>query len=86
MNIRDFNSLPQYETMLDGKRLKVGDKFLTGARVINQVNCKSIGDMITYYEVTNIGQNGNVSYTQRMERLTGIKKEEQQNGNTSFRD
>ena len=78
MNIRDFSQLPQYETMLDGVGLKIGDKFLTGAKVINQVNCKSVGDMITYYEVINIGRNGNVSYTQRMEKLTGISKEEKQ--------
>ena len=78
MNIRDFSQLPQYETMLDGVGLKAGDKFLTGAKVINQVNCKSIGDTITYYEVINIGRNGNVSYTQRMEKLTGISKEEKQ--------
>ena len=86
MNIRDFMSLPQYDTMLDGKGLKVGDKFLTGARVTNQVNTRSIGDMATYYEVTKIGKNGNVSYTQRMERLTGMTKEDIQNGDTSFRD
>jgi hypothetical protein len=78
MNAREFFSLPKYETMLDGKGLKVGDKFLTGAKVINQTDCKSIGDMITYYEVLTIGLNGNVSYTQRMERLVGLSKEEQQ--------
>lgn len=77
MNIRDFMNLPVYETMLEGKGLKAGDKFLTGAKVANQVNTKSIGDVATFYEVINIGKNGNVSYTQRMERLTGISKEEQ---------
>lgn len=76
MNIREFHELPQYETMLEGKGLKVGDKFLTGAKVTNQVNCKSVGDMIVFYEVISIGKTGNVSYTQRMERLTGINQED----------
>lgn len=76
MNIREFMELPQYNTMLEGKGLKVGDKFLTGARVINQVNTKSVGDTVTYYEVVNVGKQGNISYTQRMEKLTGINQEE----------
>ena len=76
MNIREFHQLPQFETMLEGKGLAKGDKFLTGTQVINQVNSKSVGDMITFYEVLNVGTTGNVSYTQRMERLTGMNKED----------
>jgi hypothetical protein len=69
--------LPQYEDMLQAKGLKVGDKFLTGARVINQVNTKSVGDIVTFYEVVGVQKNGNVSYTQKMERLTPMNQEDE---------
>ncbi len=75
MNIKEFHELPQLDNMLHSNKLEEGDKFLTGAKVINQVNNKSIGDIITYYVVTKVQQNGNVSYAQKMERLTGIQED-----------
>ena len=75
MTIKEFMELPQYEDMLKAKNLKVGDMFLTGAKVINQVNNKKVGDIVTYYEVVGVQKNGNISYTQRMDRLTGMMED-----------
>jgi hypothetical protein len=75
MNIQEFRLLPQYKDMSRTNGLKVGDKFLTGARVLNQVDSKHVNDMITYYVVIQVQTNGNISYKQEMERLTGQEEE-----------
>ena len=77
MNIREFHELPQYQYMTEATGLLVGSKFLHGAKIIDQVNNKSVGDMVTYYQVFTVLKNGNISYGERMERLTGIQEDKQ---------
>ena len=62
MKARIFAELPPILDMTK-VRLKTGDKFLTGTKVIAQQETKKIGDEITYYVVTNADELGkNVSY------------------------
>lgn len=57
------------------KKLKVGDCFLYGRSVIDQINTKNVGDQICYYKV--IGINGlNVEYQLMFDVLEKNKKME----------
>lgn len=68
MKVFEFQHIPEYVD-LSLVTLNVGDKFLTGNRVIQQKEEKSSGQGITYYEVVSIGDNGNVSYVSRYDTL-----------------
>jgi hypothetical protein len=62
MVIRNFVELPEIEDMR-GARLKVGDKFLFGNKMVQQKEDCVAGNMVTYYEVIVINErNGNVEY------------------------
>jgi hypothetical protein len=62
MVFRNFIEIPEIEDM-HHQKLKVGDKFLFGNKMIYQKeDCKS-GDMVTFYEVMAVNErNGNVEY------------------------
>jgi hypothetical protein len=62
MVIRTFVELLEIDNM-ENVKLKVGDQFLFGNKMINQKEeCKS-GDMVTLYEVMAVNaNNGNVEY------------------------
>ncbi len=68
MNIRKFSGLVEFENVTSEK-LKVGDVFLYGKRMIEQKENKNIGDIITFYRVLNIGDTGNVEYIPVYEKL-----------------
>lgn len=76
MNIMEFHQLPQYKDFLEAKNLKVGDKFLTGTNVLEQVNSKKVGDTVTYYVVYSVGKQGTISYGFKTEKLTGMNEED----------
>jgi hypothetical protein len=76
MNIRDFHGLPQFDDLLQAKNLKVGDKFLTGTNILEQINSKKVGDTVTYYEVMSVGANGNIAYGFKTEKLDGMNEKE----------
>jgi hypothetical protein len=50
------------------EKAKVGDRFLTGS-LIEQRQQKRKGDMITYYEIISINQNGNIEYMTMFDTL-----------------
>jgi hypothetical protein len=53
-----------------GRTMHVGDKFLYGPRMIDQLETKKKGDEITYYQVIKIsGAGKNVEYVPRYEIL-----------------
>jgi hypothetical protein len=62
MVIRNFVELPEIEDM-GGARLKVGDQFLFGNKMVQQKEECTAGDMVTFYEVIVVNErNGNVEY------------------------
>lgn len=69
MNARTFAEIPSVEDMAR-VRFKVGDRFLTGTKIIAQKELKRVGDVVTYYVVTSVSSNGkNVSYKPVYEKL-----------------
>jgi len=65
MEIKEFSTLNCYNNLLDIENPKVGDKFLTGSSMIGQKESKTIGSDISWYEITFVGQKGQLSYTTR---------------------
>lgn len=65
MDIKEFSQLPCYDSHLDIKDVKVGDKFLTGFNMISQRESKTLGQDISWYEVTAVNEKGQISYSPR---------------------
>ena len=57
MKIVDWKRIRKIEEMIESKGLRVGDKFLTGKSMINQLENKKVGDVISYFKIINIGKN-----------------------------
>lgn len=55
----EFQKIPEIENMeeINNKRFKRGDIFLIGKNVVAQKYNKTPGDIITVYQVTEIGSN-----------------------------
>jgi len=69
MKARIFAELPVIINM-ERVKLSVGQKFLTGNAVMAQQESKKIGDMITYYLVTDADENGmNISFKPIYEKM-----------------
>ena len=69
MRVTEFNQLPTFDDMTKA-RLRVGDKFLTGKKIIAQQERKVIGNEITYYEVTHASPDGkDISYRPVYDKL-----------------
>lgn len=77
MDIREFNALLEVDCLTHLISPEVGTKFLTGKRMIAQKDLKVTGQEISWYEVTNVGDDGNISYTVRYGRLENNMREEQ---------
>lgn len=71
MNIIEFKNLPVYENLLDLTEPKKGMKFLTGQTVVAQADSKEVGQIASYYEITDVNPSNPkiFSYTSRMVRL-----------------
>jgi len=71
MKNRQFIMLPKLNDESDfGRTMNIGDKFLYGPRMIDQLETKKKGDEITYYQVLKIsGAGKNVEYVPRYEIL-----------------
>lgn len=76
MDIREFNGLECVSCLTKLVNPKVGDRFLTGNRMINQKEKKVVGNEISWYEVIAVRENGQVSYTPRYGKMKKIKMEE----------
>jgi len=50
--------------------LNIGDIFLYGNSMVEQISTKKIGDYVTYYSVTNVTDRG-ITYEPIMEKLEG---------------
>ena len=69
MDIRKFQGLQCISCMTELMNPEIGDCFLTGNSMINQKELKVIGNDISWYEVTNVRDNGQVSYTPRYGKM-----------------
>lgn len=67
MKRSEFSRLPVMNENFTDNRL--GQKFLYGNAMVKQLEDKKIGDMITYYLVTDEHKSGNVSYEPVIELL-----------------
>ena len=63
LKIKNLNDL-----QINSNNLKVGDKFLFGEKMCNQSE-KNINDSISYYEVIDIKENGNILYILKIDKL-----------------
>ena len=52
----------------DTSELEVGDCFLEGESILEQVGTKNVGDIVSYYKVTSKNGN-NIAYSPMMEKL-----------------
>lgn len=68
MDARSFSDMRTINK-LNMTGLKVGDKFLFGAKMLSQKEEKTVGDPITYYEVIAINKHGNVEYKVVFDKL-----------------
>lgn len=57
-------------------RLKVGDKFLFGEKIVGQQDSKEPGQSVSYYVVVEVHPNGNISYKMDWETLVSSKSED----------
>ncbi len=62
MDIREFQKLRCVDCLTKLINPEIGEKFLTGNRMINQQEFKVIGDEISWYEVIGVRDNGQISY------------------------
>ena len=64
MRRSDFSRLDIIRTEEDlmGKKLKKYDRFLYGQSMFTQMESKGVGDEISYYEVVDELDNGNILY------------------------
>ena len=71
MKIYDFSKLETIKDMKDiiGKKMQKYDRFLYGQSMTTQMENKSIGNDISYYEVVDILPNGNILYEMRFDKL-----------------
>lgn len=73
-----FRSLKQLkDESLFNKKLQVGDHFLYGQNVIDQINTKKVGDQVTYYKVINKTKGRNIEYQMVFDVLEQNKKLEE---------
>lgn len=68
MNLNDFQKIKVIEDEKDINSLYIGDRFFYGKSIISQREYKKEGDIITYYEVIRITENG-VEYTPIYDRI-----------------
>lgn len=65
MDIKSFKELRCISCLTQLKNPEIGECFLTGNRMINQKESKDIGDEISWYEVTDVKNNTQISYAPR---------------------
>jgi hypothetical protein len=53
MKKKKFEKLPVFDDENDLMKLKIGDSFLYGQRMIEQVSYKEVGKEISYYKIIN---------------------------------
>ena len=53
MKKQKFERLPQFDDENDLMKLKIGDSFLYGSRMIEQLSNKNEGQEVSYYKVLN---------------------------------
>jgi len=70
MTIVEFHSIPQIKSLTDLKKPKIGYKFLTGNKMIDQVNERQVGQEVTWFEVISVKENGQFEYKPMYSRLT----------------
>lgn len=70
MNIKDFKNIKKLkEIEINSSNLKVGDFFVHGEKMIEQLESKKIGDNVSFFKVISIKNNGNVIYTPIIEKM-----------------
>jgi len=75
-----FMNIKQLEEMdINSSNLKIGDIFLCGKNMQEQVNTKKVGDNVSYYEVIDIKDNGNIVYMLKIDNMEEIKDDNKNN-------
>lgn len=64
MRLPDFQKLPE-----GPKTNNVGEKFLEGEKMLDQKNKAVEGSLVTYFEIVNINERGNIEYIPKYDRL-----------------
>ena len=71
-----FISIKQLnEIDINSSNLKIGDIFLCGKNMTEQVNIKKVGDNVSYYEVIDIKDNGNIVYMLKIDTMEEVKND-----------
>ena len=71
MDVRMFMSLPEVEDMIDLVNPPLHYMFLTGEHIIGQKVSKQPGQLVSYYVVTSVNEDGGFQYKTMFEKLTG---------------
>ncbi len=75
ISLSDFKKIKLLEEdEINPQNLKVGDLFLHGRNMSEQLNIKKEGDDVSYYKVINIKDNGNMLYTLIIDKIGGSTK------------
>jgi hypothetical protein len=77
MKKRKFEKLPQFEDENDIMELKIGDSFLYGQKMIEQVSYKEEGMQISYFKIINKTNHG-VEYIPIYDIIEKDNKEEKE--------
>lgn len=66
----DFRKIKNLdESSINASNLEIGDKFVHGRNMAEQLNIKKIGDDVSYFEVINIKDNGNIVYMLKIDKM-----------------
>ena len=76
MDVKTFQSLKCIDNLTQLVNPEIGDLFLNGNAMINQKEIKNIGNEISWYEVVDVKNNGQISYVPRYGKIQKSKMEE----------
>jgi hypothetical protein len=76
----DFKKIRKLKEMeINSTNLKIGDIFVSGKNMMEQLNTKKIGDNVSYYEVIDIKDNGNIVYMLKIDTMEEQKNDSKNN-------
>jgi len=76
----DFKKIKQLNDMdINSSNLKIGDIFVSGKNMMEQLNTKKIGDNVSYYEVVDVKDNGNIVYMLKIDTMEELKNDSKNN-------